>query len=282
MALRRRRPICNPSHRACYHLGTFFTLSHPSPGFVCPSHSLTQKFWVSVRGKVHNGLATALAWKELFTVPSQFLVFFIKVCLKLAQKPDTLTKTLISRDCFAFCNVCHNLKGMHVGSQKVWESTHTASYHIFRQEFCGFQPVWKNKTSLVFSSYAQPDFNILKLNPYFNIPGSDSHFISVHDLRSVDRKNSNFHLHLIYFISTNPSVDRKNSNFYSYFTYSINTNRIYLRRSNYLQPAPTMHPWERWASRTRKLLRIITMIKQFSEKKRHWTWSIQSWCTKTT
>ena len=216
---------------------------------------------------MHNRLATATAWKELFTVPSQFLVFWSKYVWSLLKGLVTLTKTLISRVCFAFCNVCHNLKGMHVGSQKVWESTHTASYRIFRQEFCGFQPVWKNKTSLVFSSYAQPDFNILKLNPYFNIPGSDSHFISVHDLRSVDRKNSNFHLHLIYFISTNPSVDRKNSNFYSYFTYSINTNRIYLRRSNYLQPAPTMHPWERWASRTRKLLRIITGIKQFSEEK---------------
>ena len=145
---------------------------------------------------------------------------------------------------------------------KKFERVHTQHPTVFSGKSSADSSLCeKNKTSLVFSSYAQPDFNILKLNPYFNIPGSDSHFISVHDLRSVDRKNSNF---------------------YSYFTYSINTYRIYLRRSNYLQPAPTMHPWERWASRTRKLLRIITVIKQFSEKKRHWTWSIQSWCTKTT
>ena len=123
-----------------------------------------------MRGKVHNRLATATAWKELFTVPSQFLVFWSKCVWSLLKGLVTLTKTLISRVCFAFCNVCHNLKGMHVGSQKVWESTHTASYRIFRQEFCGFQPVWKNKTSLVFSSYAQPDFNIFKLNPYLYLP----------------------------------------------------------------------------------------------------------------
>ena len=137
-------PICNPSHRARYHLGTFLILSHLTPGFVCPLHSLTQNFWVSVRGKVHNRLATATAWKELFTVPSQFLVFWSKYVWSLLKGLVTLTKTLISRVCFAFCNVCHNLKGMHVGSQKVWESTHTASYRIFRQEFWGFQPVWKH------------------------------------------------------------------------------------------------------------------------------------------
>ena len=95
----------------------------------------------------------------------------------------------------------HNLKGMHVGSQKVWESTHTASYRIFRQEFCRFQPVWKHcqrhngpKGWVLLTKVTRSYINLDQIpkskifRPNFNIKILTKH--SLHNLTKPQQQNT--------------------------------------------------------------------------------------------